>query len=147
LTVPLAQNYLEETMLNKLVLSYLGGASTIAGAVYAAGGRATVVSFGIGLLFAVLILIIALSSARRQRCAARQLNALANMIDAEDRTRKKKKEPEAPASQVEIDVTAALINFGASKAQAARLAHQAAGFGEPFEQAFKRALALRKVAA
>lgn len=134
----------------KITLAYLAGALTIGATVYAAGGRATLVTFGIGFLLAALLLVAALSSPRRQRRAARLLNMLANALDHAGGETKRAKPAQMPAievSQVERDVAAALVNFGASKTQAGRLAREAAQSGEPFEKAFKRALSLRKVAA
>ena len=91
----------------KLTLSYLAGALTVAAAVYAAGGRATIAAFGIGFFLACVVAVALLSSARRMRRAARFLFAFAAALDRTGRThrpqivkpiRKPAAEPEPEAS-------------------------------------------------
>jgi hypothetical protein len=133
----------------KITLAYLAGALTIGAAVFAAGGRATLISFAIGALFTALLLVAAISSPRRQRAAARLLSNLANVLDPQTPRRPAQPRPAAaaPPSQTQLDVAAALVNFGAPKNQAARLAREATANGEEFQEAFRRAVSLSKVAA
>jgi hypothetical protein len=135
----------------KITLAYLAGALTIGAAVFAAGGRATLISFAIGALFTALLLVAAISSPRRQRAAARLLSNLANVLDPKTPRRPAQPRPAAAApptpSQTQLDVAAALVNFGAPKNQAARLAREATANGEEFQEAFRRAVSLSKVAA
>jgi hypothetical protein len=149
-------------MLRNLVLAYLGGAATIGATVYAAGGRATIVSFTIGFFFAIALAAAALSSTSRLRRAGRFLFAVAHALDRDRRHRTAPKtkatpirtpaaSPQPPAlpSQAEEDLYTALVNFGARKA-AARAAARYAIAQAPaadFSTRFRIALNQAKAAA
>jgi hypothetical protein len=145
----------------KLTLAYLAGALTIAGAVYAAGGRATLAAFGIGFFIAVVVAVALLSSGRRMRRAARFLISFAAALDRTSRTRPqivKRSEalarvmeptPERQPSPVELEVSSALMNFGMNKKQAAAAAASAVAQAPAaqFQDLFRIAVNAGKVAA
>lgn len=121
----------------KFTLAYLSGAATVAAAVYAAGGRATLASFVLGILFAAVALAAILSSTRRMKRAARLMLRFAFALDRTSAAYKPAAKPRrrrsarpgpvavpaaAPADPRHTDLVSALKNFGMPKAQAAAAA-------------------------
>jgi hypothetical protein len=128
----------------KFTLAYLSGAATVAAAVYAAGGRATLASFVLGILFAAALLAAILSSARRIKRAARLMLRFAFALDRTSAAYKPVKPRRrraarpgsvavpaaAPADPRQTDLVSALKNFGMPIAQA-RAAAAAAIAAQP----------------
>lgn len=111
-------------------LCYLAGALTVAGAVFEAGGRPSVAMFALGVFTPVLILATTLSSRTRLQRVALKMLALAGRPEREYLNRvtlgtQRRNSTPAAASPFEKDVISALMNFGATKREAAAAARAA----------------------
>lgn len=149
----------------RLTAAYIAGALTVAVAVYAAGGRATLAAFGIGFFLAVLVAVALLSSGRRLKRAARFLFALSHALERDQR--RSTRTPTAPGtitiqpkpvevipapvepSPEEEAIYAALLNLGSPKRAARAAAHYAIeqAPAASFNEQFRIAVAARKQAA
>lgn len=143
--------------MNRLTLtltSFLAGAVTIAGAVMYADGRAAFM-FVIGVAAVLIGQAALLGSAARIRRAGEFLVSFGEAL--ETRKPATKRTPGRPelverGAAIEdrnvIDIQSALVNFGAPKAKAAKIAAEAVAGGGEFNAMLRRAMqALGKAAA
>jgi hypothetical protein len=132
--------------LTKLSIAYLAGVLTCAGAVIAAGGRASIACFALGVFSSVVGAAIALGSVRRLHRAGRFLDAFATALEGRGATHP---EPRAGApAGLEADLTSAMVNMGQPKRKAAEAARYVVEHfpQADFDSGFRIALAGREAA-
>lgn len=133
-----------ETMMTKLTIAFLSGAVTVLACVLAAGGRASIITFALGVFLSAVALGAGLASRTRLRSAARFLSAFAQALDSKTarpvEIRKEQPEIGEPGSIGDL-VYGGLLDLKTPKGQAkaatleALKLHPAAEFDELFNHA------------
>lgn len=130
--------------MNTHAIAFTAGAATAGTALFYAGLHGPAGAFAAGVLVSLIAIVGVLSSRKRIRAVA----SLLTRIAGPDRTTRATAAP-VPPSQIETEVTAALVQLGAKKPAAATAARQAAAQipGAGFDSLFRAALPLCNKAA
>ena len=99
-------------MMTKLTIAFLSGAVTVAACVVAAGGRASIITFALGVFLSAVVLVAALASRTRLRSAARFLSAFAQALESKRPTELRAVEDEPAPDSVAGQIVAGLMQLG-----------------------------------